>query len=198
MSIGPIGPGTTFGHKPRRLLLETRIPTIEARTKAVGIVYVHPADVDGSALLTGPTGAVRIYFPPTGEVEARCGTCPWEYRVDRLDVGSSAMDTMLGAILDHMAAEATALGYPTLAPERSPLMDTKYPVEAPQKDLDNRFTYHAPKGDQQQRYEAIRAKQREFAQLIVGMTPISREQALALTNLEQAGFWANAAIARNE
>lgn len=66
------------------------------------------------------------------------------------------------------------------------------------EDLDNRFTYHAPKPGQQERYVAIREKAKELAVLIVASTPSSREQSVALTNLEQATFWANAAIARNE
>lgn len=39
---------------------------------------------------------------------------------------------------------------------------------------------------------------KELAYMICQNTPTSREQSLALTNLEQAIFWANAAIARNE
>jgi hypothetical protein len=64
--------------------------------------------------------------------------------------------------------------------------------------IQNNFTYHAPKGDQQERYEALRAEARELAHLINSSTPDSREKSLALTNLEQAVMWANAAIARNE
>jgi hypothetical protein len=64
--------------------------------------------------------------------------------------------------------------------------------------INNTFTYHSPKDDQPQRYGAIRAKARELAELILGETPAGREQALAMTNLEQAVFWANAAIARGE
>lgn len=64
--------------------------------------------------------------------------------------------------------------------------------------IENNFTYHAPFGDQPQRYEQIRAKAKEFAEFIVANTPSSREQSVALTNLEQSVFWANAAIARNE
>lgn len=60
------------------------------------------------------------------------------------------------------------------------------------------FTYHAPKGDQPARYEAIRAKARDLATLIQESTPASREQSVALTNLQQAIMWANAAIAINE
>lgn len=64
--------------------------------------------------------------------------------------------------------------------------------------LDNRFTYHPPKGDQTERYGAIRDLAKHLAELITKATPASREQSLALTNLEQAVMWANAAIARNE
>ena len=67
-----------------------------------------------------------------------------------------------------------------------------------QKEMDARFTYHAPKGSQPQRYESIRAKAKEFAEFIDGLTPSSREQSLALTKIEEAVFWANAAIARRE
>ncbi len=65
-------------------------------------------------------------------------------------------------------------------------------------ELDKRFTYHAPKGDQPERYTALRASARLFAMAIVSNSPESHEQSVALTNLEQAVFWANAAIARNE
>ena len=65
-------------------------------------------------------------------------------------------------------------------------------------DIDNRFTYHAPTGDQPQRYVAIREKAKELAELIVASSKPSREQSLAITNLEQAVMWANAGIARNE
>lgn len=64
--------------------------------------------------------------------------------------------------------------------------------------LDNNFKYHEPFGDQLERYGKIRAAARELAGLVVDVTPASREQSLALTKLEEFGFWANAAIARNE
>lgn len=64
--------------------------------------------------------------------------------------------------------------------------------------IENRFTYHAPFGDQTERYQEIRDLAKKLAYMILEKTPDSREQSLALTNLEQAVFWANAAIARNE
>jgi hypothetical protein len=64
--------------------------------------------------------------------------------------------------------------------------------------IENNFTYHTPKEDQPQRYEHLRALGRELARVINEDCPDSREKSLALTNLEQAVMWANAAIARNE
>ena len=64
--------------------------------------------------------------------------------------------------------------------------------------LRKRFTYHAPKPGQPEKYTAIRDKAKELAEMIVELVPESREQSLALTNLEQAVMWANAGIARNE
>lgn len=66
------------------------------------------------------------------------------------------------------------------------------------EELATRFTYHPPIGDQPMRYVAIREGARTLADLIVASTPGSREQSLALTALEEAVFWANAAIARRE
>lgn len=65
-------------------------------------------------------------------------------------------------------------------------------------DIKRRFIYHAPKGDQALRYERLRAAAREYAELIDELSPDSREKSLAMTYLEQAVMWANAAIARNE
>lgn len=65
-------------------------------------------------------------------------------------------------------------------------------------DINNRFSYHPPKGDQAQRYENLRDQAKSLALSIVALTPASREQALALTKLEEAVMHANSAIARNE
>ncbi len=64
--------------------------------------------------------------------------------------------------------------------------------------IENDYTYHAPKDDQPARYAAIRAKAKELALLIVELTPVSREQSVALTDLDHATMMANAAIARGE
>lgn len=65
-------------------------------------------------------------------------------------------------------------------------------------EIEKRFTYVAPTGDQPGRYVVIREAAKTFANLIVTTTPASREQSLAITALEEAVMWANAAIARRE
>jgi len=67
-----------------------------------------------------------------------------------------------------------------------------------EQDIYNRFTYHAPTGDQPEKYVRLRAHAKELAMLILYNCPDSREQSLAITKLEESIFWANAAIARNE
>jgi hypothetical protein len=64
--------------------------------------------------------------------------------------------------------------------------------------LEKTFTYHAPKGDQPERYVRLRDQAKQLAYDIVKNTPTCREQSLAITHLEEAIFYANAAIARNE
>jgi len=65
------------------------------------------------------------------------------------------------------------------------------------KDMENRFTYHAPDEGQKEIYEALRKLSKIYAKAICSYCPISREQAIALTKLEEATFWANASIVRN-
>lgn len=65
-------------------------------------------------------------------------------------------------------------------------------------DIDNNFTYHAPKGDQQMRYQSIREIAKGLAMFIDDHCPDSREKSLAMTKLEECVMWANASIARNE
>ncbi|OXM17611.1 hypothetical protein CGZ75_12175 [Paenibacillus herberti] len=63
--------------------------------------------------------------------------------------------------------------------------------------IENNFKYHAPKEGQPEQYEKIRSMAKELAYLIEAEVPNSREKSLAMTNLEQSVFWANAGIARN-
>lgn len=62
--------------------------------------------------------------------------------------------------------------------------------------LETNFKYHAPSESQVDRYAFLRGKAKELAYAIDERCPSSREKSLALTNLEQAIFWANASIAR--
>ncbi|GAC1661658.1 MAG: hypothetical protein PVS3B3_32350 [Ktedonobacteraceae bacterium] len=65
-------------------------------------------------------------------------------------------------------------------------------------EIQHNFTYHPPKAGQPEKYTQIREKYKELALLIVELTPASREQSLALTELEYSSMMANAAIARHE
>lgn len=64
-------------------------------------------------------------------------------------------------------------------------------------DLENRFTYHPPKGDQAENYAFLRRMALNFARSIDQQCPDSCEKSLALTHLEETVMWANASIARN-
>ena len=65
-------------------------------------------------------------------------------------------------------------------------------------EIEKRFTYHRPKEGQPEKYTQLREKSKELAYLIQELCPDSREKSLAITKLEEAVMWANAAIARNE
>jgi hypothetical protein len=63
-------------------------------------------------------------------------------------------------------------------------------------DINNRFDHHAPDEFKIQKHQIVRQSAKELAQTFVEFVPEGREKALALTKLEEALFWANAAIAR--
>jgi len=67
-----------------------------------------------------------------------------------------------------------------------------------QEQIDNTFTYHAPFGNQAQRYEQIRNEAKQFAETLLRLTPTSGEKMLAFRHLQQAVMYANASIAINE
>jgi hypothetical protein len=66
------------------------------------------------------------------------------------------------------------------------------------RQIDNIFTYHAPGGTQQGRYEALRGYAKVFATATMECCPDSRERSLAITAIQQAVMWANASIACHE
>lgn len=69
---------------------------------------------------------------------------------------------------------------------------------AEQAELDNLFSYHAPQGDQVDRYGVIRAQGRQLARVIMAYSRESEERNQALFAVRAAIMWANAGIACNE
>ncbi len=65
-------------------------------------------------------------------------------------------------------------------------------------DLFHRFTYHPPSPAAIHALREIRAMALEFADQMVREVPSGREQALALTKLEEVVMWANAGIVRHQ
>lgn len=78
--------------------------------------------------------------------------------------------------------------------ERNPHM-----LDEAARALHHRFAYHPPVTDQtKHQHETVRAKCEDLAQHFLATLPPGREQALVLTHIEEAMFWANASIARNQ
>jgi F420-0:gamma-glutamyl ligase len=64
-------------------------------------------------------------------------------------------------------------------------------------EIARRFDFHpAPTEEKRNEHTAIRQAFRQLADEVVERVPASREQALAVTLLEEAMFWANAGVAR--
>lgn len=64
------------------------------------------------------------------------------------------------------------------------------------EDITNRFSYHAPDAEKRARHGLVRGSCEILAAALDDLIPDGREKSLAMTNLEQAMFWANAALAR--
>lgn len=64
-------------------------------------------------------------------------------------------------------------------------------------EMDRRFDYHPPK-DGGIRHSEIRARVRNLADELDDMLPEGYEKSVAITKLEEALFWSNAAVARNQ
>ena len=64
-----------------------------------------------------------------------------------------------------------------------------------QEKLDNWFVYHAPVGDQAERYTQIRAAGKVFAEKLAELCPESADLTVAIRHVREAVFNANAAIA---
>lgn len=65
-------------------------------------------------------------------------------------------------------------------------------------ELNNKFDYHAPFGDQTERYAQIRKRIKECAIECTALSPCSSEQTRAINALHEAMMLFNAAIACNE
>ena len=66
------------------------------------------------------------------------------------------------------------------------------------QEIETRFTYHKPQGDQPERYTRLRDQAKQLAVMVLHFTPESRERSLAIAKIEEAVMWANAGIARRE
>jgi hypothetical protein len=65
------------------------------------------------------------------------------------------------------------------------------------EDIENRFTYHAPKDGQPIIFSIIRSMAKELANKIDDEVPDGREKSIAITKLEEVVMWANSGIARH-
>ena len=63
-------------------------------------------------------------------------------------------------------------------------------------DLVRRFSYHAPDAEKVDVHQLLREEFLAVAEEVHLICPPSRERSLAFTKLEEALFWANAAVAR--
>lgn len=65
-------------------------------------------------------------------------------------------------------------------------------------DLANRFAFHAADTAKREEHAAIREGCFRAATVIDNLCPDSREKSLAVTALEEAMMWGNAALARHD
>jgi hypothetical protein len=66
-----------------------------------------------------------------------------------------------------------------------------------QAEIDRRFTHRAPGPERTGLHEEVRDVYKAAGGELSDLLPESREKSLAITALEESGFWAQAAIARN-
>ncbi len=65
------------------------------------------------------------------------------------------------------------------------------------EEIRNRFNYHPPGDEGKARHECLSLHLENVAHIVDQTCPASREKSLAMTRLEEAKFWASAAVARN-
>ena len=65
-------------------------------------------------------------------------------------------------------------------------------------DIDNRFDFHpATTAEKRGAHGSVRHAHKQLAEFVDEHVPAGREKALAMTKIEEALFWANAAVARS-
>lgn len=65
-------------------------------------------------------------------------------------------------------------------------------------ELAHRFQYHPPTTPgAREAHETVRARFEDLSQELSALVPVGREAAVMITKMEEAMFWANAAIARH-
>ena len=67
-----------------------------------------------------------------------------------------------------------------------------------EQDIQEYFTYHAPKPDQIVRYQKIRDAAKQFAQVLIENTQVSADQTATIRLLRQVVMSANQTIALEE
>lgn len=65
------------------------------------------------------------------------------------------------------------------------------------EDIANRFDFHQPDDEKRMSHEFVRNMLAATAKDFEHLLPEGREKSLAITKLEEAMFWANAALARS-
>lgn len=66
-----------------------------------------------------------------------------------------------------------------------------------EEEIKDRVTYHAPSESGIGRHGSLSAVIADAMRVVNGICPDGREKSLAFTHLEDAKFWASAAVARN-
>lgn len=80
--------------------------------------------------------------------------------------------------------------------DKDTLMSTeKFARPDPKEEIENWFQYHAPVGDQAQRYERLRAAGKELASVMLELCPASADRTVAIRKIREAVYSANASIA---
>ncbi len=66
------------------------------------------------------------------------------------------------------------------------------------KIIDHCFISHRLSPEEVKKCDTVRKRAKELVEFITEVYPASREYSVAVTHIETAMFWANAAIARNK